>query len=289
MEGRPPALIASVVVPVYEDAADIRAVIEALLDQSLGRELFEIIIVDNGSHDDTAGVVKEYEERFPGEVRLAVEDEIQGSYSAHNRGIRESKGRILAFTDADCVPGQDWLKAGVMALEQEPASCGGGPIELTFKEERPNVYEYFDWARMPEQETCVKNENFAATSNFFIWKGLFDYHGVFRTDLGFGGGYEFGRRVTSQGEKLVYISQALVHRPARDTFKGTHAQSRRLASGQRDLEKLGLIHQARPSWIQILPDEQRPPDERWSGPPSSFDKLRLALLRTLARSTKLLI
>ena len=288
-EGQTPQIqiVASVIVPVHEDGGVVGAALEALLDQSFASELYEIVIVDSGSNDNSVGIVKEYEEQFPSQVRVVIEEETPGRYAARNRAILGSRGRIIAFTEADCVPDSEWLKSGVTALEQVPASCGGGRIEVTFSGDRPNVYEEFDRARKPDQQAYVETEGFAAMANFFAWKGLFDSHGTFKTDLEFGADYEFGRRVTSGGEKLVYIPQAVVRQAARSTFGETYSLSKQVVLGQRQLQKLGLVDSDRPFWVQMAPAIRARGDETWAL--SWFDKLQLVFVQTLVRWLKPLI
>ena len=93
----------SVIVPVYNDGQRIGKCIEALLIQTYPQAHFEIIIVDNGSNDNTRSVIEEHP------VKLLVEDRIQSSYAARNKGIKNAKGEVIAFTDADCIPAPDWI------------------------------------------------------------------------------------------------------------------------------------------------------------------------------------
>ena len=281
-------VIVSIIVPVYNNAAGLQTALDALLDQSYAREEYEIVVADNGSTDQTLEVVARTGESHPDVVRLVVEDRIRGSYAARNRGIHAAKGAILAFTDSDCVPAPDWIEAGVAALEQGPASCAGGRIEFTYQEDRPNVFEYFDSARKLDQKAYVEKAGFAATANFFARKELFDRHGLFRPDLVSGGDYEFGRRVTGQGEKLLYMHDAVVRHPARSTFGEIYRKSKRIALGQRQLDRLGLLDQ-RLSPRQLLPAKSWPVDHRWAGSLTGFDKFQLILLQSFMRWVNLLV
>ena len=119
----------SVIVPVYNQGAQLQRCLAALAAQTYERSRFEIIVVDNGSEDADAiaAAVAPYSN-----ARLTLEA-TPGSYAARNHGLTLAQGDILAFTDADCLPATDWLAEGVRQLTQHP-NCGQviGEIELFF-------------------------------------------------------------------------------------------------------------------------------------------------------------
>ncbi|MGH7410496.1 MAG: glycosyltransferase, partial [Candidatus Methylomirabilis sp.] len=78
----------------------------------------EIIVVDNGSTDRTAEIVKRYPVRYLWEER-------RGAASARNRGIEASQGKILAFTNADCVVTTEWLTELTRGFDED----GIGAVE----------------------------------------------------------------------------------------------------------------------------------------------------------------
>ena len=97
-------IVISVIVPFYNTEKYIGDCISALLLQSYPPEKFEIIMIDNNSTDLSAEIVK----RYPS-IRLLSEKK-QGAYAARNRGIRQARGQIIAFTDSDCAVAPDWLQ-----------------------------------------------------------------------------------------------------------------------------------------------------------------------------------
>ena len=281
--GKRSPVYVSVIVPVYNDPAGVETLVEALLAQSYPRDAFEVIIADNGSTDETPGVIARCRKRHPDLVHPVVESQVRSSYAARNRGIRVAKGDILAFTDADCLPVPHWIEAGVASLQEESAACGGGRIEFTYLLERPNVYEYYDSARKLNQQAYVERSGFAATANFFARRELFKRYGLFRHDLVSGGDYEFGRRVTGQAEKMIYIPDAVVRHPARSTFAAVYRKSKRVALGERQLQKLGLLERDGLPWRNLLPARTWPVHQEWSGSLSTLEKLHLIVLQSLFR------
>lgn len=94
----------SVIVPVFNAAEYLERCVRALLSQTFPAAGYEILMVDNNSTDQSAAILRSF-----GRVRLMNESE-QGSYAARNRGLLEARGEIVAFTDPDCVPQEDWLE-----------------------------------------------------------------------------------------------------------------------------------------------------------------------------------
>lgn len=108
----------SVIVPTYNRASVLGEALESVLEQSY-RD-FELIVVDDGSTDQTAEVVGRYGDR----VRTLRREANGGCGAARNDGIRASRGELIAFLDSDDVylPGR--LEACVQALDARP-DCGG--------------------------------------------------------------------------------------------------------------------------------------------------------------------
>jgi len=95
---------ASIIVPTFNGASRIVHCLDALLKQTPSRNA-EILVVNDGSTDDTVEVVS----RYPG-VRLLTQPNA-GPAMARNRGALEARGEIILFTDDDCVPMPDWMSS----------------------------------------------------------------------------------------------------------------------------------------------------------------------------------
>ncbi|HWH07563.1 MAG TPA: glycosyltransferase, partial [Candidatus Thermoplasmatota archaeon] len=107
----------SVVVPCRNEAASLRACLDALALQDYPRDRFEVIVVDGGSTDGCADVA-----RARGTRLLA--DRGEGPAAARNLGIRAAQGGIVAFTDADCMPRPDWLTRVAEVFAEDPGVAG---------------------------------------------------------------------------------------------------------------------------------------------------------------------
>jgi GT2 family glycosyltransferase len=108
----------SVVVASYNGGRTLRACLESL--GRLNYPDYEVILVDDGSTDDTAAIAGS----FAGVRYLAQAN--RGLSAARNTGIAAAKGEIVAFTDSDCRADEDWLFHLVSDLQREDFAGIGG-------------------------------------------------------------------------------------------------------------------------------------------------------------------
>jgi len=105
------ALTCSVIVPVYNGAQTIERCLNALAAQTVPPYRYEIIVVDDGSVDDTAAVIRRWRTRHPALRLTLVQQANAGPAAARNHGARLAQAPLLLFTDADCAPLPDWMEA----------------------------------------------------------------------------------------------------------------------------------------------------------------------------------
>ena len=96
----------SIIIPTFNGASRIGHCLDALRKQTAGRSV-EVLVVNDGSTDNTVEVVERYSHSG---VRLITQANA-GPAAARNRGAMEARGAIILFTDDDCVPMADWLDA----------------------------------------------------------------------------------------------------------------------------------------------------------------------------------
>jgi glycosyltransferase involved in cell wall biosynthesis len=106
-----------VVVSTYQRAADLPGLVAALEAQTYPLDEFEVVVVDNGSTDDTSDVLARLAATSPLHIRPVTLQSNDGSSGGRNAGWREAGGEVIAFTDDDCLPEPGWLKAGLQAME----------------------------------------------------------------------------------------------------------------------------------------------------------------------------
>ncbi|MEZ4661013.1 MAG: glycosyltransferase family A protein [Caldilineaceae bacterium] len=105
------AALCSVIIPVYNGAQTIERCLNALAVQSAPAASFELIVVDDGSRDETAQVVQRWRTAHPAMDLRLVQQVNAGPAAARNHGARVANTPLLLFTDADCAPRPHWVAA----------------------------------------------------------------------------------------------------------------------------------------------------------------------------------
>lgn len=115
----------SVVIPVYNGAATLGDCLRAVAQQSLPRMDYEIVVVDDGSTDNSSRVAHAFNARV-------IRQSNAGAPAARNAGVRAARGQWVAFTDSDCVVSRGWLAALLAAAESRPGTLGAAGKTLGF-------------------------------------------------------------------------------------------------------------------------------------------------------------
>ena len=194
----------SVIVPAYNASATISRTLEALSRQNCPQP-FEVIVVDDGSSDNTAEIAGSF-----AAVRY-VRQENAGPASARNHGAQLARGEYLAFTDSDCVAHEDWI---ALLLEgfgdaQVGVVCGSYGIANPESWLARCVYEEILWRHnhlMPDFPNAFGSYNFCARKN------VFDAVGGFNTAYRHASGEDndLSYKIVQSGWRIFFKRKALV-------------------------------------------------------------------------------
>lgn len=223
----------SVVTPVFNDLEGLASCLKALDHQTYPGTRYEIVVVDNGSdkHLEPFALASRYTL-----VRTDCEPR-PGSYAARNRGVRMARGEIIAFTDADCIPAEDWLEMGVRQMMQRPElGLVAGEIDVVVGHMGPpTAVEIYEKAVAFDPRRLLSTQKYGVTANLFTSRGTLDRVGLFDERLKSGADLEWGRRVHEIGLEQVFAADARVTHLARSSFADLYQRSVRFAGGKYDL------------------------------------------------------
>lgn len=122
----------SLYVPCYNAARFIERSIEAALNQTMPPS--EVIIVDDGSSDETVEIAK----RYP--VVIVRHEGNKGLAAARNTGVRSARNQLVASIDADCVPRPDWLEKLLERMTEETVAGAGGQLVERNQDSLPDLW-----------------------------------------------------------------------------------------------------------------------------------------------------
>ncbi len=213
----------SVVVCTFNRSESLRRMLKSLQEIVIPDHLScEVIVVDNNSDDDTRLVFEEIAKDFESRIRYVLEDK-KGLSHARNRGVKEARGEIIAFTDDDVIVDKHWIQNIDKAFkEYDDVACIGGKILPIWeipkpKWLKPDLYGYL--ALLDKGDSVaymdaldIWGANFAVKSEMFKRYGLFDTNlGRTPRKLYSGEEAEFLQRLQNAGKKILYYPSSIIH------------------------------------------------------------------------------
>lgn len=208
----------SVVIPVRNAEAYIGAQLDALAAQSATGD-FEVIVVDNASTDRSVEIAERYAR--PLQLRVVSASGAQSASYARNIGIRESRGDIIVFLDADDVADPALIEA--YRERREFPVLGGAYEERRLNDPRIAAWRY-ELTRngLP---IAFKTTSFFLMGNAAIHRSVFDAIGLFDESFTHGGEeVDFSIRAHLAGYTVHWVPEAIVYYRHRTTLRGLAEQ-----------------------------------------------------------------
>ena len=174
----------SIIVAARNEERNIGECLAALVKLDYLKEKFEIIIVDDGSTDQTSSVVQEYSGRYPHVKLISAESEVgnlRGKANALSQGIAQSRGEILMFTDADCTVPEAWLKETVSYYTEGVAVVAG--FTFLVSEKSFDAVQAIDWFFLYGVAAATAGWNIPLTgvgNNLSVRRSAYDRVGGYR-------------------------------------------------------------------------------------------------------------
>lgn len=247
-------VLVSVIICGRDGAGFLPKLLGALQRQTLPRDRFEVVYIDDGSADGSADLVE-----ASGRARVLRAEPAVGLPTARNLGIRAARGDVLAFTDVDTVPADDWLAAGCRRFDEAGVEYLAGGISIPVGP-KPSVAALVDATTFLDQELYV-TAGFAAGANFWVRRSAAERVGGFNEQLEHYGGEdeEFGWKLTTSGVRLEYAPEVRLTHPPRVHLRDLIRKAYRLGDAQaaRRRVRTGSLSGTRPMFRQSW--QYRPP------------------------------
>lgn len=215
----------TVIIATYNRSASLMRTLEGCLCQTLPKELWELVVVDNNSTDDTALCVAEFIKANSSRinVRTFLETE-QGISPARNRGFKEGAGEYFAFLDDDEIPAPDWAEVYLDFFDSHPeaAEAGGKMIPL-YEYETPKWLSKYTEVLLSglmdkgDKVRPFRKGEYPFGGNIAFRRSTIEKYGMFSSMLGrtgkkLLGGEEkdYAFRLQAAGETIWYVPRSRI-------------------------------------------------------------------------------
>lgn len=214
----------SVIICTYNNHKSLKNTLDSLIDQDCNNDFnYEIIVVDNNSRDRTKDIVEAYKAKLNGKLRYVFEAN-QGTSYARNRGIKEAKGDIVAFTDDDVIVTKGWLNSISLSFSEYNCDVVFGKILPKWEKRKPDWLTkryYGNLALLDYGDKIFRIDNKQKdfyTANCSIKKSIFSQVGDFDIRLGDKGNSllkgedtDLFWRLLAANKNIYYIPDCIVY------------------------------------------------------------------------------
>lgn len=213
----------SVVVPVRNAARTLPACLAAL--ERLNPEPEEILLVDNGSTDESLALLRAFASKHPVEHVRVLQEARRGATVARNAGIREAKGDMIAFTDADCAADPAWLRHVTAPFSDPAVGAAAGRVVPAPAASTLELFSALYTLQLPDRPARHRRwtpwVGGYPTANLAVRRVLLQELDGFDESLTiYGEDYDLCARLYARGAEVVYVPEARVAHHHRTTLVG---------------------------------------------------------------------
>lgn len=221
----------SVIIPTFNRSAQLTTTLDSITRQSLSEKAYEIIIIDNGSTDDTGQVIQKFIEANPNHQIHSFYDCTPGLLTGRHLGAKMAKGEVLTFADDDIYASENWLSTINDIFKDQDVQLAGGKCIPTFETDPPKwVIDFYienvEGKMLPDLSLCDFGNEMKTISPMYIWglnfsirkKALYELGGFHPDNISpayqmFQGDGETGLalKAIERNYKCIYHPQNLVH------------------------------------------------------------------------------
>jgi len=200
----------SVVVATRNRAPRLRGLLDGIRAQTLDRDRFELIVVDDGSTDGTPALLEQATRGAEINLRAIRRTEGGGPAGARQQGWHQAEAPLIAFTDDDCVPWPDWLEQALAAARRHPGAIIQGstvPAPAELRRRGP----FLRTVEIRQLDDSFQTCNIVYPRGVLEEVGGFDTETFSRAPFLGGEDSDLGWRALKGGAQMVFASEAGVH------------------------------------------------------------------------------
>lgn len=206
----------SVIIPIYNTEKTIVQTLKGLKNQR--KKDFEVVIVDDGSTDNSSKLVTKFEKQSGLAINL-IHQKNSGPAKARNLGVKHSEGNIVIFLDSDCIPPKNWIEEMVKPLNKKVVGCNCG-YEVKNKESLIARYINYEIAKR-HKKLIGRSVDTIGTYSTSLIKSVFNEVGGFDTKYRAASGEDFDLafNIRRKGYNLVFTGKTFVYHYHPDSLR----------------------------------------------------------------------
>jgi MoaA/NifB/PqqE/SkfB family radical SAM enzyme len=194
----------SIIVPTYNRKDILRKCLLSLDNQSYLKGKYEVIVIDDGSSDGTAEMINTLMQTYK-DLRY-IQQHHNGPASARNLGTKKANGKIVGFTDDDCILDKDWIRLMVESHKRNPEIITvGGKTCVPYKKANIMASQFLSTGAIQTNLNGKKEAIFFPTCNVTFKRQIFDKY-KFNENFPLPGGedLEFFWRLFKHGHRFIW-------------------------------------------------------------------------------------
>ena len=208
----------SIIIPVKNEALNLQACLNSIREARCADVLYEILVIDNGSVDDTVSIAN----KFEAIVHIIPEATVAG---LRNFGAEQSSGAVLAFIDADCTVEPDWFENLTPYLSDSSVKVFGCPPGIPIK----STWVQNCWFQIRKKgsvETPVVSVDWLESMNLFVRADVFSAANGFDVNLITCEDYDLCMRLRKYGDIVCDARIKAIHHGEARTVKRFYVKER---------------------------------------------------------------
>jgi glycosyltransferase involved in cell wall biosynthesis len=181
----------SIIIPSFNEEKFVAKCLESIKNLNTPIELYEVIVVDNGSTDRTVEIINSFKTDL--KIKIIINNHVNIA-GLRNLGAKHSKGNILAFVDSDCVVSKEWLNKALPYFNHAKNAAVGSRHE-----QLSNTWVARAWSNMHSKKKVTGEADWLPSGNMIVRKKYFDNVNGFDDGLETTEDYDLCQRLRGTG------------------------------------------------------------------------------------------
>jgi mycofactocin system glycosyltransferase len=195
--------LVSIIIPVRDQPGDLGECLHSLAGLDYPEDRLEIIVVDDGSKKDVSEIITSEK------IRFIRHEKSLGPATCRNIGAEHASGDILAFLDADCLAGENWLTELVPFFRAAGVGAVGGYVDGYYRKSCLDRYEAKSSSLNMGNRLLIEGDSasmfYVPTANLLVTRRAFQTAGGFLEGMRIGEDVDFCWRLRALDYTLVYV------------------------------------------------------------------------------------